>query len=524
MGTETQTRTTPPALAPARPPRRPWWIWAAPFLSLFVVLVARNAFLFSTPLYEQGDSGANSILIQQALRFQLLVGHYSRERFNNPGPVYLYVQAAGQWLARDVLSVVPADWNGQLLAVYALDSAFVALIVCVVYGWTRSLRGAAAAFCVVLGCAAAHPQIFTSNWMPDLLVLTFWVFLLAAASVAARASRDLWIMALSGWMLIHGYAPFLFFVPLITVCAFAVALWPDRWRPRQAITTFLRERRGAWIPAALVNALLILPMVIELAAHWPGQFGKYLSYTGSRSGAGHTAARFADYVLWFWWPGARAWIAPVLLYAAAVAVTVWLARGPLRRWCIALLALTAVVSLAFVFYVVDAVDLLTEQYIGYFYWAVPFALLLAIVVALVEAVPAKALSLIALSAATGGVAAFGLLADLRTDTHDNDPEIPAAVATLAGRAHGKPLVLTVAGNAWVEAPGFLVQAERAGVRACVDQPGMTYLVTSQFICTEQEDRTGVRYKFLDSAAPPDSTVILRFGTPKYGYATVVAGL
>jgi hypothetical protein len=214
----------------------------------------------------------------------------------------------------------------------------------------------------------------------------------------------------------------------------------------------------------------------------------------------------------------------VLLYAGAVAATAWLARDPLRRWFTALIALTTVVSLAFVFYVVDAVDLLNQQYIGYFYWAVPFALLLVIVVAAVQAVPLKALSAIALSAAIGGVVAFGLLADLRTDTHDNIPGLPGAVAALAARSHGKPLVLTVTGNAWVEAPGFLVQAERTGVPVCVDQPGMAYLVSSQFICTAQQVRTGVRYEFLGSAAPAGSTVVLRFGTPKYGYATVVTGL
>jgi len=511
-------------LTPASERRRPWWIWAAPFVTLLVVLVARNAFLFSTPLHEEGDSGANSILIQQALRFQLLVGHYSREGFNNPGPVYLYVQAAGQWLARDVLDIVPTDWNGQLLAVYALDSLFAALIVAIVYGWTRSAGGAASAFCVVLGCAAAHPAILTSNWMPNLLVLTFLVFLLAAASVAVRAARDLWIMALSGWMLIHGYAPFLFFVPLITLCAFAVALWPDRRRLRDAIATFLRDRRGQWVPAAVISAILILPMVLEVAIHWPGQFGKYISYSGSHPDTGHTAAKIGNYVLWFWWPGARPWLALILLYAAAVAVTAWLARGPLRRWLTALVALTAVVSLAFVFYVADAVDLLTEQYIGYFYWAVPFALLLVIVVAVVQAVPFKSLSVITLGAAIGGAVAFGFLADLRTDTHDNIPDLPAAVATLARQAHGRTLVLTVTGNAWVEAPGFLVQAERTGVPVCVDMPSMAFLVSSQFICTAQQVRSGVRYEFLGSAGPAGSPVALRFGTPQYGYASVVGGL
>ena len=66
--------------------RRPWWVWAVPFAVLFALLCVRNRFLFTTRLYEQGDAGANSILIEQAKHFTLLVGNYSRERFNHPGP------------------------------------------------------------------------------------------------------------------------------------------------------------------------------------------------------------------------------------------------------------------------------------------------------------------------------------------------------------------------------------------------------------------------------------------------------
>jgi hypothetical protein len=171
--------------------RRPWWIWGIPFASLFCVLVARNAFLFSTRLYEQGDSGDDSILIEQALRFRLLVGNYSREGFNHPGPAYMYIQAFGEWVAYRLLHVVPTPWNGQLLAVLALNSAFAALTVGIVYGWTHSVRGAVAAFVVILGFATVHPPVFTSGWMPDLYIMPFFVFLLAAASASWNRGRGI---------------------------------------------------------------------------------------------------------------------------------------------------------------------------------------------------------------------------------------------------------------------------------------------------------------------------------------------
>ena len=119
--------------SPGPPPRsangrRPWWIWAAPFVLVLAVLVLRSRFLFTASFYEQGDAGANSILIQQAMHGTLLIGNYSREGFNHPGPAYMYVQAAGQWLFYYALHLVPTAWNAHVLAVFALNSAFTSFV------------------------------------------------------------------------------------------------------------------------------------------------------------------------------------------------------------------------------------------------------------------------------------------------------------------------------------------------------------------------------------------------------------
>ena len=79
-----------------------WWApsalaWAGPFGVVLGILLARNAWLFSVPVYEDADMGAYSIQVEQARRFALLVGNYSREKFNHPGPAFLYVQAMLCW-------------------------------------------------------------------------------------------------------------------------------------------------------------------------------------------------------------------------------------------------------------------------------------------------------------------------------------------------------------------------------------------------------------------------------------------
>jgi hypothetical protein len=118
---------------------------------------------------------------------------------------------------------------------------------------------------------------------------------------------------------------------------------------------------------------------------------------------------------------------------------------------------------------------------------------------------------------------FAFAVNLGTDLHDNDPALPGAVAALAARSHGRPIVINPHGVAKVEASGFLVQAERTGVRACVDQPAWVYVLTTQFVCTTREESDGVRYQFFPSHPPAGARTILRFGTRARGYAAVVAG-
>jgi hypothetical protein len=78
--------------------RRPWWVWALPFALMTGVLYARNAPVLVTAFYERGDEAANSILIEQARRFTLLVGIYSRTHLNHPGPALLYPRAWSEQL------------------------------------------------------------------------------------------------------------------------------------------------------------------------------------------------------------------------------------------------------------------------------------------------------------------------------------------------------------------------------------------------------------------------------------------
>ncbi len=503
-------------------PRSRWLVATASAAVLVLLLCVRNRFLFTTRLYEDADMGANSILVEQARHFTLLVGNYSRDHFHHPGPAYMYVKAAGESLFWAWLHVVPTAWNGQLLAVYGLNAMFVALVVGVGYGWTWSLRGAAACFAAVVALASVHPAALSSDWMPYLYVPAYAAFLVAAASVAAGGARDAWMLALTGWFLIHGHACFLLFVPVTGCAVLAAVLWPRRHHLGASVRSFLTTQRQAWVPVMVISAVFALPIVVNLVLHWPGQFGDYLTYASSRQAGGHSLAQAVRDALWYWWPGRDALVSgtvPVAGYAVAAAVTRWLAPVRLRRFLVALLAVNAVSSLTFLYYAATGIDVLSRHYVGYFYWSAPVITLLVITVGVVEAMPLRLGAVLALVAAGLALAALAVAPDTRTSTNssdpavlssgpDTDPALPGAVAALAARAGGRTIVLRFDFPSWPDVTGFLVQAERTGVRACVANPASIVVMTSQFICTRADIADGRVYWF-HTVAPRGRTVIVR---------------
>jgi hypothetical protein len=511
-------------------------VWAVPFAALTAVLVARNWFLFSARLYEQGDMASNSLRIEEARHFTLLIGDYSRLRFSHPGPAYFYVQAWGEELFYDLLHWTPTAWNAQILAVYALNSAWVALAVGMVYGWTRSVRGAAAALAVFAAAAVLHPVILSSDWMSFLYVPTYTVFVIAAASVAAGRAQDAWILALSGWFLIHGHAAYLFFVPVFIAAVFIAVLWPVRRTLRASVRGFLADHRGVWVSVSAISFVFLLPIAVNLALHWPGDFGKYFSYGSSQTG-GHPFRAVVRYVLWFWWPRQSApstavlACVPVLLYAVAAGLTWRFVHPPVRRFSLALLAMNLVSTVAFIAYTMTGVDELSSKgyYIGYFYWSAPLVTVLVIAVGLVETVartPRRAIThrtamtvtAASVAVAVAAVAVFAVRPLTRTPTSftnpyvasfapDTDQAIPHAVAVVEARSPGKTLVFNLDHNAWRDMNGILVQAYRTGAHACIANGWWEFMVTDQFICTPQQAKTGAKYYLWDNQSRPAGKVL-----------------
>jgi hypothetical protein len=509
-----ETEQDPPAPVPARGWRYAPTFFAA-FLTLATLLLLRNRVLFSVVVNEGGDSAANSILVLRAKGFHQLVGNYSRIGFNHPGPAFLYVQAFGEWLLHDWLHAVPSPWNGQAVALLVLNAVLLAGTLAVLGGWLRSWAATGLVGAVLLGYAATAPDpVIAGTWMPLLYFPPFLLLLVAAASVAAGRANHLWVLGLAGGLLMHGHVEFLFFVPVIT--GTAVILHRRRREPVGGALS--RTYRRAWLPLAGVLAVFALPILVNLIAHWPGEFGKYIGYGSSAEAGGHPPWASAWYVVSFW-PGEHPVVRPIVAvttWTAAVALARRLPDGPIRRYSRSALGIAGLATALFAIYAQFGIDHLSESYIGFFSYALPLLVITVVVLAALELLRNHAPRVV--PAGTAIALVVGLLAatnaaTLETPRYDDVPALPTEMAALTIRAHGRPVVLELRGERPPPDPtALLLAGQRSATRICIPDPWWTWIVTEALVCTADEVATGQRTLLSTAGAvPPGSTVIADLG-------------
>ncbi len=497
----TRTEEAPPSRVPRRYGTP--GVFGAAFVAVLALLLARNPGVFTLHVAERGDAAANSLLVEQAKHFHLLVGNYSRVGFSHPGPAFFYLDAVGEWLGYDVLHALPSPYNGQWLAAMVINAALVAAVVAVMWTWSRSWRAVAWCGAAVLVFVGIHTYVFSSTWMPFVYVAPFLLFLVAAASVAAGRTGHSWLLVLAGGLLIHGHAEFLvLFVPAIALAVVAV-LWYRRRRQGSAGPFVPRH----WLAALGVAAVFALPMVLNLVLHFPGEYRKYLGYGGKHAST-HGLGADLKYVLFFWYPQR---VAAGVALIALFGVTTLLARrqrdAQLRRFLACGAGAVALATVLFLAYTIVGIDTLAS-YVGYFYWAAPLALVMFAAVAASALVPRRvdtALSVAALAAA----AVFASLAPAPVARPDRNASVPGVIGSIAAASQGRPAVLALDHDAWPTMTALMIAGERAGQRVCVEDRGWQFMVTRQYVCTPGEVSGGMRVTL--GMAPGSSTVRVSFG-------------
>jgi hypothetical protein len=472
--------------------------FAGPAVVTFIVLCVRNSYVFSQPFHEDGDSAANSILIQQATRFRLLVGNYSRLGFHHPGPALLYVSAIGQTVFYRFLGVAASPYGGQILATFAMNAALLALVVFIFYRRTGSLSAAAVVFGVIAVFVSYHESV-DSAWLSQQYFMPFLLFMVAGASVAGADLADLPFFVLAGSLLVHGEVSFIEFVLGGTIVVAAV--WG--FRRRGGLRGALAAEQARVKVSAVVLALFLVPLVLNVVLHFPGQWGKYGGYILHHSGH-HPIGPSLRFVLSFWAhsPLAGLLIAVFGLVGGAVA---W--REPdreRRRFLVSLFAMGLFMSVLFLVYANRGVDDLSQGYLGIFYMTVPLLVLLTSAAAITTATEGfrtrsthrlmrgRAVGSRATRKTTSAplllVAAVLLIAAWNgpqlTNRYRGRPDLEVAVATVkaAPQRQGRMVAIDFPHSVWPEAVGFMVNASRAGLQSCFVDPSWTFMVTTEHVC------------------------------------------
>ncbi|MBB4863850.1 hypothetical protein HNP46_002710 [Pseudomonas nitritireducens] len=323
---------------------------------------------------EMGDFAANSLLIQDAKSFSLLVGNYSRVGFNHPGPAILYVLAAGEYVFFDKLGWVNYAFAGQLISVVLYNAFWLTLIAVLLHrmGLARHVvLAAVSAFC--LATAIEDHSFFNGIWFPHLYFFPFAVLLLSLARLIQEKADSLWMLAISAGFLINGHASFIAILGLMLVIVLIYSFFFGAQRGGVLRPEFLKKNALPLFVAVVLLVLFFVPLIILTVKEFPGPLGDYLAF-----GGGHKPNKLKNAIgfVSLYWGGKS-----VFLAAIVVSALLWRARTADRttRVTRSLLVVLLAATLAMLFYARYGVDYLEQTYIGLFYFSVPSIFAVALV-------------------------------------------------------------------------------------------------------------------------------------------------
>jgi hypothetical protein len=253
------------------------------WLSLLVIILLANRYLFTVPMYEDGDAAANALHIINAKTLNEIYGNYSRWRFYHPGPFFFYMYALSEILFYDLIPIFPAPQNSHVFMGIALQLGFFVSALHITANYFRTtfflplaLFGAFVHFSLV---ARTIPgSVFLSIWPPHVLLFPFLCFLVSCSSLARGKSQHLPIAVFCGSVLVHGHVAQPLFAIIIGLSSYGLFLF-NRQKVSVKENLFKDNTfKYSHILALLIVAVFFLPIFLDFLKGQDSNFANILDH------------------------------------------------------------------------------------------------------------------------------------------------------------------------------------------------------------------------------------------------------
>jgi hypothetical protein len=307
-------------------------------------------------------------------------------------------------------------------------------------------------------------------------VASFALLLTSAFAFARRLPWATPALILSGGALVHGHVSFAAIVPLIATYALF-----ERIRGGSASPQAWLPKRGEILVSAGILAVFLAPILYHTLAHFPGEFGRYISYRAPEIpergllGAWRFTIRFLG--------GGEAFFGVVVAITAVTLRATWSKGDRLSSWLRILAAATLVAFL----YAWRSVDSYQDDYTLQYLSVVPMLLLSALVARIadcrIEEIAwsrwAWLMPLVML------IAPFGNPYRGSTDVAAGLDQLRQANQAIEGS--GQVIGLRFDHGDWPYAMGLLAGAKRDKLAVCSVDPAWSFMATIAMTCQRPPD-------------------------------------